>query len=179
MLASILPQLEVLTWTQAYPNVRIAGSGVMWLFLAESKVPSVLSVMALTNPKTTVNLGDVARLMRRWTLLASRQRKANHAHTLSNALIAGRTTKLTPTNVHSGDTNSTENGNKRNMLRSMKTESSQFALQRAANRKYNSEKPQDFFTKCSQEPFHRQHYSQDPVTLWYSSYPRTPLVCHS
>ena len=100
----------------------------MRLFLAESKVLSASSVMALTNPKTTMNLDGIARLTRRRTLLTLRQRKANYAHTLSSALIIRGTTKPTPTNAPSGDTNSTENGNKRNMLRSVKTGSSQFAL---------------------------------------------------
>ena len=114
--------------------------------------------------------------MRRQTLLVSRQRKVNHAYTLSSTLIVGGTTKLTPTNSLSGDTDSIENGNKRNMLRSVKTRSSQFALQRAVNRKYDSEKPQDFFTKHSQNPSHRQHYFRDLVILRHSSYLRTFLV---
>ena len=145
----------MLTWIQAYSNVRIAGSGVMWLFLAESKVSSALSVIISTNPKITVNSDGVTRLMRKQTLLVSRQRKVNHTYTLSSTLIVGGTTKSTPTNSLSGDTDSTENGNKRNMLRSVKTRSSRFTLQRAVNRKYDSEKPQDFFTKHSQNPSHR------------------------
>ena len=93
----------------------------MRLFLAESKVSSASSAMALKNPKTTVNLGGAARQTRRQTCLVSRQRRANLAPIRSSALIVGETTKPTPTNALSRDTNSTENGNKRNTPRSVKT----------------------------------------------------------
>jgi len=74
-----------------------------------------------------MNSGGVARQSRRQTLLVLRWRKVNYACTLSSALIVGGTTKPTPTNTPSGDTNLIENGNKRNTLRSVETESSRFA----------------------------------------------------
>ena len=73
----------------------------------------------------------------------------------SNAPTAGKTTKLIRTNAHSGGTASTENGIRRNMLKSMTTESIQFALQRVTNRKYNFEEPQNPFPKCLEKPSHR------------------------
>jgi len=112
-----------------------------------------------------MNLGGAAKPMRRQTHLASRQRKANHAPTHSNALIVGAITKPTPTSAHSGGIDSTENGTKRNMLRFMTIRSNQFALLRVASRKYDFEKLQNPFTKHSQEPSHRQHYPQDSVTF--------------
>jgi len=68
--------------------------------------------MASTNLKTTMNLDGVARLIRRQTLLALRQRKVNYIYTLLSILIIRGTIKLTPTNAFFGDTNSTKNGNK-------------------------------------------------------------------
>jgi len=96
--------------------------------------------------------------MRRQTHLVLRQRKMNHAPTRSNALIVGAITKLTPTSAHSEGTNSTENGTKRNTLRSMTTGLNQFALWRVASRKYNFEKSQNSFAKHLQELSHSQHY---------------------
>ena len=147
-------------------------------FLAESKVPSVSSATVHTNLRTTANLGSATKWTRRQTHLVLRQRKANHASTHSNALIVRAITKPTPTSTHSGDIDSTENGTKRNTLRSMTTGSNWFALLRVVSRKYDFEKPQNPFTKCLQEPSHSQHYPQDSVIFWYNSHPRTTLVCH-
>ena len=160
------------------PNAKTAKGGDTQPFLAESKVPSMSSAMVHTNPRTTVNSGNAAKQTRRQTHLVSRQRKANHAPTYSNALIVGANTKPTPTSAHSGGINSIENGTKRNTLRSMTTESIQFALWRVASRKYDFEKPQNPFAKRLQEPSHSQHYPQDSVTFRHNSYPRTALVRH-
>ena len=107
----------------------------------------MLNTIALTNPKTTVNLDGVTRRMRRQTYLASKQKRTNFAHIPSNALIVGETTKPTPTNTPSRDIVSTESGSRRNMLRSVKTESSLFALQRTVSNNYDFMKPQDIFSK--------------------------------
>jgi len=88
-----------------------------------------------------MNSGGAAKQMRRQTLHISRLRRAIHTLTHSNALIVGAITKPTPTYAHSGGIDSTENGTKRNMLRSVKTESNQFALWKVTSSKYDFEKP--------------------------------------
>ena len=145
--------------------------------LAESKAPSALSTMVHTNLKTTENLGGTAKRMRRWTLHVSRLRRATHVLIHSDALIVGAITKPTLTSAHSRGIDSTENSTKRSVLRSMKTGSNRFALWRATSSKYDFEKPQYSFTKCSQEPSYCQYYPQDSITLWHYSYPRTTLCC--
>ena len=177
-LAGILLLSEGLTWTQACPNAKTAGGGDMQPFLAKSKILSMSSAMVYTNLRTTMNLGGAAKRTRRQTHLISRQRKANHALTRSNALIVGAITKLTPTSAHFRGINSIENGTKRNMPRSMTTGSNQFALWRVASRKCDFEKPQNPFAKHLQELSHSQHYPRDSVTLWHNSHPRTALVCY-
>ena len=147
-------------------------------FLAKSKVLSVSSATVHTNPRTTVNLGGAAKQTRRQTHLVSRQRKVNYALTCSNALIVGAITKPTPTSAHSGGINSTENGTKRNTLRSVTIGSNRLALWRVASRKYDFEKPQNPFAKRLQELSHSQYYPQDSVTLQHNSHPKTALVCH-
>jgi len=95
-----------------------------------------------------MNLGSVTRRMRKQTYLISKQKRTNLAHIPSNALIVGGTTKPTPTNAPSRDIVSIESGSRRNMLRSVKTESSLFALQRTVSNNYDFMKPQDIFSKC-------------------------------
>ena len=99
---------------------------------AEFKVPNASNVMALTSLRTTTNLGGAVRLMRRQIYHALKQRRVNPTLTPSSAPIVGVTIKQISTNVPSGDTTSTENGSRRSILRSMKTESNLFALQKAA-----------------------------------------------
>ena len=126
--AGILLLLEGQTWTWAFPNAKTAGSGDTLPSFAEFKVPSASSAMDHTDPKTTKNLDGAAKQTKRQTPLILRLRKVTHVLIHSSVLIAGAITKLTPTSAHSGNTNSTESGNKRNTLRSMKTGSNQFAL---------------------------------------------------
>jgi len=57
-----------------------------------------------------------------------KQRRGSHALILSSTQTVEEITKQTPTNVCSGNTGSTENDNKENMLRSMKTDPSRFVL---------------------------------------------------
>ena len=137
MSASISLLLEGQTWTWASSNTKTAESGDILPSLAESKVPSALSAMDHTDPKTTENLGGVAKWTKRQTPLISRQRKMTHVLIHSSVLIAGAITKLTPTSAHSGDIDSTGSGTKINMLRSMKTGSNRFALWRATSSKYD------------------------------------------
>ena len=143
------------TWTQVFLNARIVGSGATRPFHTGFRAPNASSAMALTNLKTTANSDGIARQTRRQTHLASKWRRANLVHIPSNTLIVGGTTKLTPTNAPSGDIVSTESSSRRNMPRSMKTGSSLFALQRVASNNYNFMKPQDIFSKRSQESSHR------------------------
>ena len=68
MLEGISQLLEVLTWTSEYCNVKIAGNGDTLCSHVEFKVLNVSNVMVLINQKTTTNLDDVARPMRRQIL---------------------------------------------------------------------------------------------------------------
>jgi len=72
-----------------------------------------------------MSLDGVARQMKELILLNLKQRKEIHVLTRSSVLIVMEIIKPTLTNVHSGSTISIENGSRRNMLRSMKTGSSQ------------------------------------------------------
>ena len=80
--------------------------------------------MVPTSQKTTMNSDGAARRMTRLTLQGWKQKRGSHALIPSSAQTVKEITKRTPTNVHSGDTGSTENGNKENTLRSMKTDPS-------------------------------------------------------
>ena len=84
--------------------------------------------MVLTNWKIIVNLDGITRQIKKQTPLDSKQRKGNYAHTHSNVQTVREIIKLTQINVHSGDIDSTGNGSRKNMLRSMKIGSNQFAL---------------------------------------------------
>ena len=97
--------------------------------------------MVLTNWKIIVNLDGITRQIKKQTPLDSKQRKGNYAHTHSNVQTVREIIKLTLTNVHSRSTISIGNSSRRNMLRSMKTGSSQFALQGAANFHNDCTKP--------------------------------------
>jgi len=140
-LAIILQLLGVLIWIRVYLNVKTARNGVMWCFLAESKNPSALSAMVLTSWKITVNLDSAARRMKKQILLDSKQRKRNHAYICSNVQTVMVTTKLTQIYVHSGGIDSIRSGNRRSMLRSVKTGSSRFALWEAVSLKNDHTKP--------------------------------------
>ena len=135
--AGISLLLEGQTWTRVSPNAKTAGSGDMLPSLAESKVPSVSSAMDHTDQKTTKNLGSAAKRMKRRIPLVSRQRKATYVLIHSSVLIAGAITKLTPTSAHSEDIDSIESSTKRNMLKSVKTESNWFTLWRTTSSKYD------------------------------------------
>jgi len=102
----------------------------------------------------------------------------NPALTHSNALTVRGTTKLIPTNVHSGDTISTGNSTRRNTLKSVITGSNQFALRKATSRKYDFEKPQNSFSKRLKKPSYRQYHPQDTVTFRHNPNSRTALVCY-
>ena len=109
---------------------------------------STSNATVLTNRKTITNSGGIAKQMKKQTPLNLKQRKENHAHTCSSVQTVRETTKLTQISIHSGGIGSTENGNKRNILRSMKTGSSQFALWGVVNFNNDFAKPQNIFTKC-------------------------------
>ena len=176
MSASILWLLGVLIWIRVYLNVKTAGNRIMWHFLTESKDPSMSSAMVLTSWKITVNLDGAARQMKKQILLDLKQRKGNHAHICSNVRTVRATTKPTQIYVHSGDIDSTGSGNRRSMLRSVKTGSSWFALQGVANLNNDHTKPQNLLTKCLKELTHCQHHSQDSKPIRYHLHPRIFLV---
>jgi len=133
--------------------------------LAEYKDLSVSNATVLTSWKTIMNLGGVARQTRKQILLDLRQRRVNHVCTHSSVQIVRGTTKLTQISVYSGGIDSTESGSRRNIPRSMKTESNQFTPQRAAIVNNDSAKPQNIFAKCLKEFTHRQHHTRDPNTI--------------
>jgi len=103
-------------------NVRTVGNGATRLSHAKFKDQNASNVMVPTSQKTTVNLDGAARRMTRLILQGWKQRRGSYALIPSSAQTVNEITKQTPTNVHSGDTGSTENGNKENTLRSMKTD---------------------------------------------------------
>jgi len=109
-------------------SAKTAGNGDTQHFHVESKVPNASNAMVLTNPITIENSVGVARQTSRSTHQDWKPRRVNHAPTHSNVLTAGATTKLTPTSVRFGDTNSIENGTRKSMLRSVKTDQNQFVL---------------------------------------------------
>jgi len=132
--------------------------------------------MVLTNWKIIVNLDGITRQMKKQTPLNSKQRKGNHAHTHSNVQTVREITKLTQINVHSGGINSTGNGSRKNMLRSMKTGSNQFALWGVVNVKNDFTKPQNIFAKCPKKFTHHQCHTQDSKAIQYHPHPETSLV---
>jgi len=146
------PYME-LTWIQVFLNVRIVGNGATQLSCAKFKNQNASNATVSTNQKTTMNSDGAARQMTRLTHWGWKQRRGSHALILSSAQTIKEITKRTPTNVCSGDTGSTENGNKENMLRSVKTDPSQFILVWMANFKNDCEEPKNSFTKCSQKLF--------------------------
>jgi len=91
-------------------------------------VPNASNAMVLTNLNTIENLVGVARQIPRSTHQDWKPRRANHAPTHSNVLTVGATTKLTPTNVRFGDTDSIGNATRKSTPRSVKTDQNQFIL---------------------------------------------------
>ena len=109
-------------------NVKIVGDGDTQLSLAESKSRSASNAMAPTNQKTTVNSDGVAKPTKKQILYDLKPRKENHVPIHSSVQIAEVTTKPTLLNARSGNIISIENGNKRNISRSMKIGPNQFTL---------------------------------------------------
>ena len=109
-------------------NARIAGNRVTQLSCAESKDQNASNVMVLTSPKTIANLDGVVRLITRSIPRGWKRRKVTYVLILSNVQTVKEITKLILTNVRSGDTDLTESGIKENILRSVKTDPSQFVL---------------------------------------------------
>ena len=73
-----------------------------------------------------MNLAGAARPMKRLTYHTLKPRQANHAHTPSSVPTVEANIRQTLLHVHSGRTNSIENGTRRNTLRSVKTGSTLF-----------------------------------------------------
>ena len=133
MSESRLQQLEELMLTQESPNAKIAGDGDIQRSLVGSKDQSVSSVMVPTNRRTTMNSVGVAKPTKRQTCFALKLKRANLTRIPSNAPIAKETIKQTQIHVCFGRTALIESGTWRNILRSMKTESSQFVWLQMGN----------------------------------------------
>ena len=105
-------------------------------------------------------------------------RRVNHAPTHSNVLTAGVTTKLTPTNVRFGDTDSIENDTRKSMPRSVKTDQNQFILKKTALFPNDYQKPQNLLSKCLQELSHHQYNPRNPSTSSYKGEPFMSTCYH-
>ena len=179
MLADILQPFEEPTWIQVSLNARIAGNGVTQLFCAKYKDLDVLNAMVPTSLKTTANLGGIAKWTKSPTLYNLKQRKGSHVLTHSSVWTAKEITKLIPIYVCSGDIDSIGSGNKRSILRSMKTGPIWFVLWRTVNLNYDCEKSQNCFAKCLEKLPYCQHHSWDSKPVQHCLHPRTPLVRNS
>ena len=124
-------------------------------------MPNTSNATLLTNLITIENLVGVTRQIPRSTRQDWKPRRVNHAPTHSNILTAGATTKLTPTNVCFGDTDSIENGTRKSTPRSVKTDQNQFVLKRMALLPNDYQKPQNLLSKHSQELSHHQYNPQN------------------
>ena len=176
MLADISWPFEEPTWIQASLNARIAGNGVMQPSHAKFKDLGTLNTMVPTSPKTTANLGGVAKWTKNPTLHDLKQIKRSHILTHSSVQTAKEITKLIPTCVHSGDIDSIGNGSKRSTLRSVKTGPNWFVLWRTANLNYDYEKSQNFLAKRLEKLPHCQHNSRDSKLVQHYLHPGIPLV---
>ena len=113
------------------------------------------NIIAPTNRITTANSGGVAKQTKKQILHNLKSRRENYVPTHSSVRTVEATTKLILFDACSGNTVSIENGNKRNISRSMKIGLNQFALQEVANIKYDNTKSQSIFAKCSEKLTHR------------------------
>jgi len=98
----------------------------MQLYPAISRAPDVSSVMAFIRLRTTVNLGGVAKQMRKSIPSTLRQKKVNHVHIHPGAPTVMEIIKWTPIYVCSGGIGSITNDILRNTMRSVKTDQLQF-----------------------------------------------------
>ena len=164
------------TWTLAFLSAKTAGNGDTQHFCVESKMPNASNAMVLTNPITIENSVGIARQMPRSTRQDWNPRRVNHAPTHSNVLTVGVTTKLTPTNVHFGDTDSIGNNTRKSTPRSVKTDQNQFVLKKTALLPNDYQKPQNLLSKCLQELSHCQYNPRNTSLFRHHSNPRTTLV---
>jgi len=102
-------------------NARTAGSRDMQHCHAISREPNVSSRLALTRPRTTVNLHGVVKQTKRSILLVLRQKKVSSVHTCSSAQIVMRITKLTPICTYSESIDSIMSGISKSTMRFVKT----------------------------------------------------------
>ena len=157
-------------------SAKTVGDGDTQLSLVESKGQSVSNVIGPTNRKTTTNLGGAVKQMRKQIFHNLKPRRGNHVPTHSSVRTAKAIIKPILFNVHSGNTISIENGNKRNILRSVKIGSSQFALQGVANFNYDDMKSQSIFAKCLEKLTYCQRLAKDSYPIQHYIYPRATLV---
>ena len=179
MSATILLLSEEQTWILEFPYAKIAGNGDIPLSHAGYKGQSASNVMAHTSLNTIESSVGAAKLMLKLTLLDWKPRRVNHALIRLSVPTAKEITKLTPTATHFEDIASIESGIWKSMLRSMLTGRNWFVLKWTAHPINDCVKSQNFFTKCSQELAHHQHYPQNSQPFWYHFNPRTTLVWNS
>jgi len=127
----------------------------------------------------TVNLAGVAKPIWRPIPLILKLKRVSHILTHSNVLTAVVNIKQTQLLVHSGKIGSIGTGIKGSILRSVKTESSQFIQSWMRTLKHDFWQLKNLFPECSQKHFYRQHHSRDLLPLWYHSLTRTSMVHHS
>jgi len=113
-------------------NIKTVGNGNMPLFLAEFRVPNASNVMACTSPKIIANSVSVVKPTKK-THCILKLKKVNHVHTHSSVQIVKVITRRILVYVHSESTGSITNDIRKSILRSMKTEQSQFILLRTVS----------------------------------------------
>ena len=145
--ATLLPSVEQI-WTLEFLSAKIARSGNILLLHVGFKVQDVSNAMACTRVSITNILHSVINWTSRSILLDSKWNKENLVPTLSNTLTVRMTIKLTPICALSGNTGLIENDTWRNIKKSVKTETDQFALLWVII-KNNYKTYQYLFSKCS------------------------------
>ena len=177
MWESILPPFKELTWTPASLNVKIVGSGIMLLYLAEFKDWNVSSAIVLTNLKIIVNLGSAAKPTKKPILYVLKQKKVNYVHILSSAPITMAITRWTPTFVYSGNIGSIVNGIAKNISRSIKT-GQNWSIWLWMILYYDLWCFKVFFSKHSKKQINCWYHSRDSIIIWYCFHSRTSIVNH-
>ena len=168
--------LEEPTWTPASHSAKTARSGDIQCSHTESKVPNVSNTMVHTNPNIIENSDGITKQTPRLTCQGYKPRKENHAPTHSNAWIVTETTKQTPISVCFGGTGSIGSGIRGSTLRSITTDQNQFILKWMTLLINNYLKPQNLFTKHSQELSHCQYPPQNISSFRHHLNPGTAVV---
>ena len=132
--------------------------------------------MVLTNRNTTGSLDGAVKPMTKLTRLDSKPRKASRVRTPSSVQTAKEIIKPIRILAHSGGIASTGSGTLENTPRSVKTNQTPSALERAARILNDYTKIEDFLTKRSKEFNHHQLNTQVIFPVRHHPYPRASLV---